>query len=149
MSIIDIFDATATRCRTLVGLKECYTVTGTLQDDGTLLAIPTSLDDSPVGALMPRGGDIGAGNAENFVHRFELQIWQNAADTNPLASMAFVERCRVMFRSDMDANGTATRLLFSGYEPLRTEEINSGQVFLVLPIRFEVLELHFSHDYSV
>ena len=149
MSITHVFDATAVRCRTLTGLKECYTVTGTPQDDGTLLAIPTSVDDTPVGALMPIGGELNAGNTESFVHRFELQIWINAADTNPLAAVEFVERCRVLFRTDLDANQTAVRVLMQGYDRLRTEEMNSGQVFLVLPIRLEATELHYSHDYAV
>lgn len=149
MSIVDIYDATANRCRQLTGLKECYTVTGTPQDDGSLLAIPPNFDSSPVGCLMPLGGDIDAGNSEHFVHRFELQIWLQLADANPLGAMTFIEQARVLFRSDMDANGTATRLLFEGYDQPRSEQINSGKTFVILPLRFNVLETHYSSDYGV
>ena len=149
MSITAIFDATAKRCRTLAGLKECYTVTGTAQDDGTLLAIPLSLDSTPVGALMPVDGALTAGNTERFLHTFELQVWLNAAEANPLSTLAFVDSARVLFRTDIDAGGTTTRLLMRGYGALRSETMNSGREYIVLPIRLEALETHFSSDYAV
>lgn len=149
MSLPVIYDAVAKRARTLSGLKECYTVTGTPQDDGTLLAIPTSLDSMPVATLMPLDGELIAGNTERFIHRFEMSIWQNAAEANPLGNLTFIELARVLFRTDIDAGGTATRVLFKGYNALRNETMNERQVFIVLPLRFEILETHFSSDYAV
>lgn len=148
MSLPVIYDAIAKRARTLTGLKDCYTVTGTAQDDGTLLAIPTSLDSTPVAALMPIDGTLRAGNTEHFVHHFEMDIWQNAAEANPLGNLTFIELARVLFRTDLDAGGTTTRVLFQGYNALRSETMNSGQVYIVLPLRFEILETYFSSDYA-
>lgn len=149
MSLPVIYDAIAKRARTLEGLTECYTVTGTAQDDGTLLGIPPSMDSMPCAVLMPISGEVSPGNSEKIVHQMEMSIWQNFAEANPLGNLIFIERARVLFRTNLFANDTATRVLFLGYNALRNETMNSGSVYIVLPLRFEILETHYSSDYSL
>ena len=150
MSLEAVLDATAIRAKTLSGLKDCYAITGSSQDDGTLTVVPQSLDSTPVAALFPKGGALTAGNTEKLLHRLELDIWERAADGGYAVQVLapFVERCRVLFRTDLDVNGQATRCLMTGYGEWFPQSVN-GQMYLVLPIYFEILETYFSSDYSV
>ena len=50
-----------------------------------------------------------------------------------------VDRARVLFRSDIDANGTAVRVLMKGYGTIEYDEVHD-KPFLMLPIQFEALE---------
>lgn len=151
MTLEAILDRTAIRVKTLTGMKECYTITGSSQDDGTLVPIPPSIDSTPVSLLWVRGGRLEAGNTERFVHDVELHIWERGVNGGYGVStlVPFIERCRVLFRTDLDANETATRVLMRGYGEIFPQTMNNQQVYLVLPILLEFTETHYSSDYAV
>lgn len=145
-----ILDELAKRVKTVEGITECFTVTGTAADDGTLKPIPPSFDTPPIALLWPRGADLGAGNSEHFVHRVDVQVWVSAADGGEAIKqlMPFVERFRVLFRTKLNVNERATRCTMRGYDEPYAEKLNGEQPYLVLPVRLEILETHYSNDYS-
>ena len=148
MSLEDIMDAIAVHAASgmsaadgttgLPGLKACYSAAAS-GEGATIL--PDSIDDWPIGIVGPNGGDLEASNYELFLHDLELVIWCNAT-SSPYAFrvlVPFVDRARVLFRSDIDANGTAVRVVMKGYGTIEYDEVHD-KPFLMLPIQFEALE---------
>jgi len=142
MSLVGVLDNTATRAATLTGMKAAHSCAAT--------TMPRSIDDWPVAIVWPDGGDMQAGNAESLLHHLELRIWVNATDAAFALStlMPFVERCQVLFRTDLDIGGEAVRLLMTGYGAPEVETAH-GKPFFVLPVGLEAFELRLAHDYAV
>jgi hypothetical protein len=139
-------DAVAVRAAGLSGMKATFSAASSAEG---ATVIPRSIDDWPVGIVWADGGEMVAGNYETFDHDLELLIWANASNVAYAynALIPFVERCRVLFRTDVDANGTACRVLMTGYRAIEVDEAH-GKPFLVLPIQLEALELYASNDYA-
>ena len=130
------------------GLKAAFSAGSTTEGAGI---IPRSIDDWPVAIVWAAGGDLTAGNGpEPFFHQLEAQLWCNATDAAYAYQtlIPFVERCRVLFRTDMDANSAATRVLMTGYTAPEVDEAH-GKPFLVLTIRLEALEMTSTTAYAV
>lgn len=134
-----------------VGLKDVYSVTGSSQDDGTLVPVPASFDDPPVGLLWPRGAPIEPGNVETVTHRVELHVWERGTDGGygVRSLVPFIGRVLSLMRSDLTLGGNCTKCVMTGYGEIFPQTMNNGQPYLVLPIEFEIMEKHHSHDYSV
>jgi hypothetical protein len=122
----------------LPGLRACYSAGAA---DGSL-AIPRTFDDSPVGVVGPASGGLDASNYELFVHRLELAVWVSATHLTWAwrTIVPMVQRARETFRSDIDAGGTACRVIMTGYQQVESDD-QHGKDFLVLPIQLEALEL--------
>lgn len=146
MALDAIMDRIAVRAASLSGLKAAWSAASSAE--GATI-VPRSVDDWPVAIVWADGGALAAGNHEGFVHDIELDIWVNATDIGYAYKtiVPFVERCRVLFRTDLDANATATRVEMTGYGAIETDEAH-GKPFLILPIRLEALELYLSDDYA-
>jgi hypothetical protein len=130
------------------GLRAAFSVGSTAQGARIM---PRSIDDWPVAIVWPAGGDLTAGNGpEPMLHRIEVRIWFNASEAGAAtqALVPFVDRCRVLFRTDLDANATATRCLMTGYGEPEVDDAH-GKPFLVLPIYLEVLDLTATSAYAV
>lgn len=130
------------------GLRAAYSAGSTAEGAGI---IPRSIDDWPVAIVWASGGDLTAGNGpEPFFHQLEAQIWCNATDAAFAYQtlIPFVERCRVLFRTDLDANATAVRVLMTGYTAPEVDDAH-GKPFLILTIRLEVLEMTSTSAYAV
>ena len=157
MSLESCMDATAVRMATGLaaesssgtrGLRAAYSVASTTE--GARL-IPRAVDDWPVAIIWSAGGQITAGNGpEPSVHELEVQIWCNATD-GALAYQTlipFVDRCRVLFRTDVNANSTTTRLLMTGYGAADVETAHDVP-FLILPIYLQALDLDPTNGYQL
>lgn len=130
------------------GLRAAYSA-ATTGEGGAI--IPRDVDDWPVAIIWTAGGDLTAGNGpEPIVHQLEAQIWCNATDAAFAYQtlIPFVDRSRVLFRTDLSAGGNAVRVLMTGYGAPDTEEAR-GKPFLILPIYLEALELNPSNAYSL
>jgi len=149
MSLQAIMDAIATRAATglaaadgttgLPGLKACFS---SASSSAPSVLIPRSVDDWPIGFVLPGGGQQEPGNYELLVHAIRLDIWVGAADIGYAVKtiVPLIDRCRIHFRSDIDNGLTCQRLLMTGYDQLDPDEAH-GKPFLVLSIRLEALEL--------
>ena len=131
------------------GLRAAYSAASTTQ--GAAI-IPRSVDDWPVAIVWAAGGELTAGNGpEPILHSLEVRIWCNAAEAAFAyqSLIPFVERCRVLYRTDLHASaGSAARVLMTGYGSPEVEDAH-GKPFLVLPIYLEALELASVTTYSV
>lgn len=157
MALENVMDAVAKRlidnlatasASSTPGLKAAYSA-GTTGEGGAI--IPRSLDDWPVAIVWSMGGELAAGNGpEPMLHRLELQFWANASEAAWAYQtlLPFVGRCRSLFRTDVDANQTATRVLMTGYDQPEVDEAH-GRPFLVLPVFLEALELEATSGYSL
>lgn len=131
------------------GLRAAYSAASTSQ--GATI-IPRSIDDWPVAVVWAAGGQLQPGNGpEPFLHAIEVQFWCNAADAAFAYQtlIPFVERCRVLFRTDLDANATALRVLFMGYDQPEQDDGADGKPFLILTIHLEALEMTSTSAYAV
>ena len=79
-----------------------------------------------------------------------MLIWCNASDSAFAYQtlIPFVDRFRVLFRTDVDANTTATRVLMTRYARPEVDEAH-GKPFLVLPIYLDALELNPTNAYAL
>jgi len=157
MALESVLDAVAARIATGLsgasssgtpGLRAAYSAASTAE--GAVI-MPRSIDDWPVAIVWAGGGELTAGNGiEPILHRIEVRIWCGATDAAFAYQtlVPFVERCRVLFRTDMDAHGTAVRVLMTGYDAVETDDAH-GKPFLVLPILLEALELEPTTGYGV
>lgn len=130
------------------GLRAAYSAASTGQGGAI---IPRSVDDWPVAILWAAGGELTAGNGpEPIVHQLEAQFWCSAVDA-ALAYQTlipFVDRCRVLLRTNLSANDNATRVLMTGYGPPETE-VAHNRPFLILPVYLEATELNPTNAYSL
>lgn len=130
------------------GLRAAYSSAATGQGGAI---IPRTTDDWPVAIVWTLGGDLTAGNGpEPFVHRLEVQFWANAMDAAYAYQtlIPFVDRCRQLFRTDLDAAAQADRVLMLGYDMPETDQEGSAS-FLVLPVFLEVLEIDPTNGYAL
>ena len=147
MALDAIMDAVAVRAATLTGLRACYSAASS--PEGATM-IPRSVDDSPIGIVWFDGDTVEAGNFEVAVIQLELQIWVSAVNDIGEAYrkiIPFRDRARVLFRTDLDANGTAVRVLWTGTGAVDVEEVH-GKPFLTMPTQLEALEIYASTDYT-
>ncbi len=147
MALDAIMDAVAVRAATLSGLRACYSAAASVE--GATM-IPRSVDDSPIGIVWFDSDTVEAGNFEVIVIQLELQIWVSAVDDIGEAYkkiIPFRDRARVLFRTDLDANGTAVRVMRTGTGSVAESEVH-GKQFLVMPIQLEALEIYASTDYA-
>jgi hypothetical protein len=147
MALDAIMDRTAVRAATLTGMKGAWSAASSAEG---ATVIPRSVDDWPVGIVWFDGSVMEPGNHETVVHDLELLIWVNATDISYAYKtiIPFFDRCRVLFRTDLDANTNAVRLVMTGARAVEVDEAH-GKPFLVLPIQLEALEMHLSDDYAV
>jgi hypothetical protein len=158
MSLEAVMDAVALRLASQLasasdtstpGLRAAYSAASTSQ--GAAI-IPRSIDDWPVAIVWAAGGELTAGNGpEPILHRLEVRIWCGATDAAFAYQtlVPFVQRCRVLFRTDLHASlANVSRLLMTGYDAPELDEAH-GKPFLVLPIYLEALELASVNTYSV
>ena len=147
MALQSILDYVAVRCAaSITGLKACYS---TAASDEGAVGIPRSIDDGPVGFCLPGDGTADPGNWEQELHDFEVEVWVPAAD------MAYAYRTiipfaglfKAQFRTDLDNNETAVRVLYRGYRKPFYDD-TAGKPFLVMPIQLEALEIRASDDYQ-
>jgi len=131
------------------GLRAAYSAASTTQGASI---IPRSIDDYPVAIVWAAGGELTAGNGpEPMLHRLEVRIWCGATDAAFAYQtlIPFVERCRVLYRSDLHASAAnAARVLMTGYGEAEVDDAH-GKPFLVLPIYLEALEMASVNTYSV
>lgn len=158
MSLEGVMDAVAVRLATDLaadsdtntrGLKAAYSAGSTSQ--GAHI-IPRSTDDWPIAIVWSAGGELTAGNGpEPILHRLEIQFWCNAADAAVAYQtlIPFVERCRVLYRTDINAASQATRVLMTGYGQPEVDDGRDGKPFLVLPIYLDALELTPTSAYAL
>jgi hypothetical protein len=156
MSLESVMDAVAVRLAAnlstasssgTAGLRAAYSAASTTEGASI---IPRSIDDWPVAIVWAAGGEVTAGNGpEPILHRLEVRIWCNAAEAAFAYQtlIPFVDRCRVLFRTDVDANTTATRVLMTGYDQPEVDDAH-GKPFLVLPIYLDALELNPTNAYA-
>lgn len=142
-------DALAVRLKTITGMLQCYTVTGSLADDGTLQPIPPSIDSTPVSNLWFRGEDVAAGNSEMSVALIELGIWERGTSGGYgyTVLMNYPDRVKTLLRTDGTLGGRATLVEFLGADEIRPQFLNSGQPYLYLPCRIRLKRLYMSSDY--
>lgn len=146
MSVLGALDAIAVKAKTLTGLKECWTATGS-GVSATLRPIPQRLDDWPVGVVWIGSGEMVGGNAEALVFTPTLDVWVSAKDAGYAYKTlaAYPDLAMSTFRQDLDLGGEATRCIVRGWSELETETVNNA-AWLVLPIRLEVLIYRLAHD---
>jgi hypothetical protein len=131
------------------GLRAAYSAGSTTQ--GATI-IPRSVDDWPVAIVWAAGGQVQAGNGpEPILHAIEVQIWCNAAEAAFAYQtlIPFVDRCRVLFRTDVDANTTALRVLMTGYDQPEQDDSTDGKPFLILTVHLDALELNPTNAYAL
>lgn len=131
------------------GLLAAYSAASTTQGASI---IPRSVDDWPV-AIVWFGGtdDASIGNGpEREVWTIEVQFWCNAQDAAFAYQtlIPFVSRCKVLFRTDMNANDTAARVLYRGASPAEVDDAH-GKPFLVLTVYLEVLDLDPTNSHAM
>ena len=157
MSLESILDAVAVRLAASLGtasssgtpgLRAAYSAASTSEGAGI---IPRSIDDWPVAILWAGGGEMTAGNGpEPILHGIEVRIWCGATDAAYAYQtlVPFVGRCRTLFRTDVDANATAARVLMTAYDAPEIDEAH-GKPFLVLAIHLEALEFEATDAYAM
>jgi hypothetical protein len=158
MSLEAVMDAVAVRLAAQLsaasdtgtpGLRAAYSAASTTQ--GAAI-IPRSIDNWPIAIVWAAGGELTAGNGpEPMLHRLEVRIWCNATEAAFAYQtlIPFVERCRVLFRTDLHASiANVSRLLMLGYDEPEVDDAH-GKPFLVLPIYLEALEMASVNTYSV
>ena len=155
MALEDVMDAIAARVATglagddattgLPGLKACYSTASSAEGAA---GVPASIDDWPIGFVGLGGGGLDATDYEVFTHTLELVIWVSAYDPGYAyrVIIPLIDRAKVHFRDDIDANGTAQRVTMTGYDRLRERSTAAGvgqesRRWLLLPIQLEVFEL--------
>ena len=146
MSVLGALDAIAVKAKTMTGIKEVWTATGSAVST-TLRPIPSRLDDGPVGVVWIGAGDMVGGNAEGLVFNPTLDIWVQARDAGVAYKTlaAYPDIAMTTFRADLDLGGQVTRCIVRGWDELETETVNNA-AWLILPIRLEVLILRLAHD---
>jgi hypothetical protein len=158
MSLEGVMDAIAVRLATDLaadsstgtrGLKAAYSAGSTSLGASI---IPRSTDDWPIAIVWAAGGELTAGNGpEPIFHRIEVQFWCNASEAASAYQtlIPFVERCRVLYRTDLDAGGQAARVLMTGYSSPEVDDGADGKPFLVLTVYLEALESTATNAYAV
>lgn len=158
MALESVMDAIAVRLASglsansdsgTAGLRAAYSAGSTAQGASI---IPRSIDDWPVAIVWAGGGELQPGNGpEPFRHSIEVQVWTNAAGAAHAYQtlIPFVERMRILFRTDLDANTTAARVLYLGYDQPEVEDSADGQPFLVMTHFLEALEITSTTAYAV
>lgn len=153
LSVSGSIDKLAARITAISGIKAVYTVTGTAQDDGTLMPIPPSIDVTPVAVLWYRGTTkFLPGNEERIAWRVDAMIWERGAEGGYgyRSLMPFADSFPPAFRSQaaLTLDGIVTKCQIAEIAEIFPQTINNGQVYLVLPITFDLLNVYHSHDYS-
>lgn len=153
LAIAGSIDKLSTRVSAIAGIKACWTVTGTAQDDGTLMPIPPSLDSTPVAVLWYRGTvKVLPGNEERIHWRVDALIWERGSEGGYgyRSLMPFADRFVAAFRSQaaLTLDGIVTKCQVAGVGEIFPQTINNGQTYLVLPIPFDLLNVYHSHDYN-
>jgi len=146
MALQNILDYVAIRSAAVTGIKAAYS---TAASDEGATGIPRSIDDGPVAFVLPGDGDAEPGNWEQELHTFEVEVWVPAAD------MAYAYRTiipfpalfKAAFRSDIDNNATAVRVLYRGYREPSYDD-TAGKPFLVMAIQLEALEIDATNTYA-
>ncbi len=148
MSLDAIMDAVAVRAAAgLSGLKACYSAGSSVEGADIM---PNNIDDWPIGVVLFMGDDAEAGNFESIVIDLDLVIWVNAQDFGYAYKtiIPYRDRGRVLFRTDIDANGTAVRVLWKGTSAVEVDDAH-GAPFLTMSLHLEALEIYASTDYAV
>lgn len=153
LAIAASVDKLAARVEAMTELKAVYTVTGTAQDDGTLLPIPPSIDSTPVALVWYRGTSrILPGNEERITWRIDVLVWERGTEGGYgyRTLMPFADRFVTAFRSTpaLTLDGIVTKCQIDTIGEVFPQTINTGQVYLVLPVTFTLLNVYHSHDYS-
>lgn len=150
-SVYGSLDAISAKAKTVIGIKECYTATGSgVSDAGR--PIPLSIDDGPVGVVWCNPTNLlEAGNAETIVFEVTLDIWVPASDIGAAFKLLapFPDRIIAAYRNGISLGGQADRCLLSGWgRPAGAEW--SGKPCLYWPFTFEISIFNFSgDDYTV
>ncbi len=137
----------------IAGIKAVYTVSVTQQDNSSLMPIPPSLDSTPIALLWYRGTfKFLPGNEERIAWRVDALIWERGADGGYgyTTLMPFADLFVPAFRSQaaLTLDGVVTKCQIAGVGEIFPQTINNGQLYLVLPIPFDLLNVYHSHDYS-
>lgn len=150
-SVWGSLDAISAKAKTMSGLRECYTATGS----GVSAAgrpIPLAIDDGPVGVVWANPTNlIEAGNAETIVFGVSLDIWALASDMGAAFKLLapFPDRVITTFRTGLSLGGQSDRCLLEGWgRPAGAEW--SGKPCLYWPFTFEVSIWNFmAEEYTV
>lgn len=151
MSITTLMDYVAARARTEVpGLLNCYSAGA--GDPAAAHFLPPDIDDGPVGIVMLGSSVAEAGNDETEVHSLYVRVWvpcpsSSEVDWAMQQLVAFPERFKVAFRTDITQGATATRCLYRGYDEPDVDQ-GHGKQYLTIDVRLEVLEKFPSHSYT-
>ena len=148
-SVLGALDQMAVVIATISEIKACYTATGSGVSSASR-PIPQSIDDGPVGVMWIGSAQLQAGNAEVLLFRPTCDVWvraTNAGFANKSIS-AMPDRFIAKFRTNLGLADNVTRCLMTGWDEPFIETSNK-QEYLVLPITFELLILHFAHDYAL
>lgn len=153
LAIAGSIDKLAARVAAISGIKAVYTVTGTAQDDGSLLPIPPALDVTPVAVLWYRGTTkFLPGNEERIAWRVDALVFERGTEGGYgyRALMPIADRFPPAFRSQaaLTLDGIVTKCQIAGIGEIFPQTINNGQVYLVLPVPFDLLNVYHSSDYS-
>lgn len=156
LAIAASIDALATRIADIDGIMRVYTVTGTAQDNGQLFPIPPSFDSrGAVCNLWFRGTTfIRPGNVEEIAWRVDANVWAPGAEGGYAyrTLMPFADRFIVRFRGNdpihLGVPEVVTKCVVDGIGEIVPQSINNGQIYLVLPITFALLNHYESSDYT-
>jgi hypothetical protein len=145
MSVYQALDAISAKAKTITGILESYTATGSgVAASGA--PIPESLDfkDGAVTVTWIGAGELKAGNLEELVFYPRLFVWVRATNAGYAFKTlaAFPDLVIAAFRDGITFGGTVTECKCTGWEEPTPETMNNGQVYLVLPFTFRVLILN-------
>ena len=146
MSVYQALDAISAKAKTITGILESYTATGSgVAASGS--PIPESLDfkDGAVTVTWIGRGDHTAGNAESTLFYPRVYVWVRATNAGYAFKTlaAYPDLFMAAFGPpDFSMGGVCVECKLTGWEEPTPETMNNGQVYLVLPFTYRVLLLN-------
>jgi hypothetical protein len=149
-TLADLLDYVGNRVSSgITGVTAVYGATASASPD-QVKPIPESFDSDITCLVWSNSSNLDAGNSETWPVQVDLLFWivkENAA-TALRKAIPLIDRCRVLFRTDVSAGGNCDWFLMRGHSGPENLEMN-GVTYLVLTVNTAGLLRHYSHDYTV
>ncbi len=139
MSIWAALDAISAKAKTINGIKQSYTATGSgVSSAGD--PVPPSIDAGPISIVWIGSGTLDAGNMEDLWFYPRLNVWVGASDAGYAYKTlaAFPDLVIAAFRSGITLGGQVQECKLTGWDDPTSETMNNGLVYLVLSFAFKV-----------